>query len=96
MKVINLTAGSIRDVFHQGEVEVVVRSGQVPDSSEGDTIPSVALVSVLRRRVEPGSRAATAGDEAREPSRKPSSRSAWTSVPMASTSALSSHRCGLC
>ena len=87
---------TIRDVFRPGEEEAVVHSGQVPGSSEGDRVPSEALVPVLRCHVVPRSLAAMADDEAHEPVRKPSFRSAWTSAPMASTSAPSSRRCGLC
>jgi len=93
---IQFTAESIRDIFRRGEEEAAVHSGQVADSSEGDKVPSEASVSVRQSRWEPGSHAATAGGEAREPYRKPSSRLAWTSAPTASTSALLCLHCGCC
>ena len=74
----------------------MVRSGKVPGSSAGDRVPIAVPVPARRPPAVPGSRAATAGDEVRAPSRKPSSRSAWTSVPTASTSVPSRHRYGLC
>jgi len=87
---------NVRDVFHRDAVEEVVRSGKVLGSSADDTVPSAASVSVRRLRAVPDSRAATAGDAAHGPYRRPSSRSASPSAPTASTRSPSSRHHGLC
>jgi len=76
----------IRDVFRRGEAVAAAQRDMAPGSSEGDRDPSVAWVSDRQHRGgSPGSRVATVDDAVHAPCRRPSSRSAWTSAPTAST-----------
>ena len=88
------TAAESRDVSRRRGRAAAARSGPAAGSSAGDGVPSAAPVSVRRRhaRASPGSRAATAGDEARGPRRRAAPRSASTSAATASTSAPSGRR----